>query len=281
MNNIDSNSIENGYERSTEIVMEALGTEITNLVNSDPETYGRHTFVLTMERQIIKHKDRKPNTIYLVVKFLQSNRDHGQQIQPITINALSEHNSIDVCHKFMTDFSAEFNLVAFEKGDYSIRQTVTSPTAINAFNEVYDGYRSLFYISGTFLIGKNSNPITGIAISWGDQEEEVIDFLNASWAYDAQIDSQPFYGTNNYNLSVAKTATLSVSFSLYMIGSAFCDKILSSVFNEDNEAVVNERYSVRVTFKSGKQFTIPMRMSHTSGTQQIRDFPAITVAMVR
>lgn len=261
--------------------MGILETEIRNIVNSDPETYAGYTFTLTMERQIITRKDAKPKTIFLVVKFLQSNRDHGQQIQPITINALSEHNSLQACHKFMTDFSATYNLISIDKEGCSVRQTITSPAAISAFDEVYDGYRSLFYVSGTFLIGYNSNPITGLRISWDGNEPETIDFLNASWSYDAQIDSQPFYGTNNFSASVGKIATVAISFSVYMVSTPFCDKILETIFDENGNAKVNERYRVTVTFKNGKTFEIPMRLNHTSGSQQIRDFPAATVSFVR
>lgn len=264
------------------IVIEKITQEFQTILNLDPETYGGYNIIITNERQFVQSKNRKPKTIFVVIKFLDGSKDLGQQRQPFAINAISEHNTLEVCQKLMMDFSETYNLI-FEFGNakYTLKQTMKNPTAVSNFSEVYEGFRSVFYLSGTFYIGINSNPITGITIKDEDGLDEEIDFISAQMSFDMQPDGQPFYGTNNFNRTVAKIATLSIGFSMYALNTDFYNGALDTIFNLDNKADINKKYTLVVSFKSGKTYSVPMKLASVNNVQELRDFPATSFAFVR
>lgn len=287
----------------SEIVINTVTEEFQKLLNDDPATYKGYGIIITNEQQFIKQMEEAHKKIYIVVKFLQGSRDFGQQRQPFTITAISEHNSLRVCQQLMMDFAEENNLkfTTVSKSDYSytLRQTYTTVGNMSNFNEVFDGYRSLFYLSGTFYIGVSSNPITKMYVDdethsldpedWkeGDEHGEPIDFLSAQYSYSAQPDSQPFYGTNNFNRTVAKVATLSIGFSMYSIDSKFYNSAMDIIFNYEGTTTdsvtidINKKFTVVVKFKNGRTYRVPMKLVSVSGSQEIRDFPASSFTFVR
>lgn len=265
------------------IVIDKITQELQTILNTDPETYGGYNIVITNERQFVKSDEkRKPKTIFMVIKFLNGSKDLGQQRQPFSLNAISEHNTLEICQKLMMDFSETYNLVSeFGNAQYTLRQTMGSPTAVSNFSEIYDGFRSAFYLSGTFYIGINSNPITGIVIKDEDGLNEEIEFISAQMTFDAQPESQPFYGTNNFHRTVAKVATLSVGFSMYALDTDFYNGALDTAFNLNNNADINKKYTLVISFKSGRVYTVPMKLISISNVQELRDFPASSFTFVR
>jgi len=265
-----------------QIVMEKIASEIQSIRELDSDTYGKYKVTITNERQFLREDEFEHNTIYLVVKFLEGSKEFGQQKQPFSINAMSEHNAFGVCQKLMMDFSETYNLIfEFSNAEYTLRQTMTTPSAVSNFNEVYAGFRSVFYMSGTFLIGINSNPITGITVKDAGGLNEEIRFLTAQWTFEAQPDSQPFYGTNDFNRTVAKSAALSVGFTMYAVNTDFFNGVMDLIFNKDNRADINKTYTLSISFKSGNAYEVPMKLLSVSGAQQIRDFPACTFTFMR
>lgn len=264
------------------IVIEKITEEFQAILNLDPATYGGYNIIITNERQFTKIKEKKHKAIYIVIKFLQGNKDFGQQRQPFTLNAISEHNTIDVCQKLMMDFAETYNLsFEFTHANYTLRQTMTTVSVVNNFSEIYEGFRSLFYLSGTFYIGVNSNPITSIVVQDEDGLNEEIDFISSQMSYDIQPDSQPFYGTNNFNRSVAKIGTLSIGFTMYSINTDFYNKAMDIAFNLNNSVNINKTFTVVVTLKSGKIYSVPMKLASVSNVQELRDFPASSFTFVR
>lgn len=265
-----------------QIIINKITEEFQAIRDLDPETYEGYRIIITNERQIMKKNPGKDRFIFIVVKFLEGSKDFGQQRQPFSLNALSEHNTIDVCQKLMMDFSETYNLMfEFTNAQYTLRQVMNTPVVGNAFGDVYQGYRSVFYISGSFLIGINSNPITGITVKDDEGLSEEIDFVSAQMTFDAQPDSQPFYGTNNFNKTVTKTATFSVGFTMYALDTDFYNKALDTAWNYAGSADINRRYTLEVTYKNGKTYSAPMKLISMSGVQELRDFPATNFVFVR
>lgn len=265
------------------IVIDKITQEFQTILNMDPETYGGYNIVITNERQFVKKDEKKkPKTIFIVIKFLDGSKDLGQQRQPFSLNAISEHNTLEICQKLMMDFSETYNLVfEFGNAQYTLRQTMKNPTAVSNFSEVYDGFRSVFYLSGTFYIGINSNPITGIVVKDEDGLNEEIEFISAQMTFDAQPESQPFYGTNNFHRTVAKVATLSVGFSMYALDTDFYNGALDIAFNLNNNVDINKKYTLVISFKSGRVYTVPMKLISINNVQELRDFPASSFTFVR
>ena len=267
-----------------QIIIDTISEQIQGILNADPTTYGGYSVFITNEREFIKTKEgKKPKSIHMVVKFLDGSKDLGQQRQPFSINALSEYNTIGVCQKLLMDWSETYNLVfTFDNEGYTIKQALKNPVDVSNFNEVFEGYRAVFYLTGTFYIGVNSNPITAINIKCQeDSLDEDIQFISAQLSFDAQPDSQPFFGTNNFNRTVAKIGTLSIGFSMYAINTDFYNGVLDLIFNDGENQNINKTYNLNVTFKSGKTYSTNMKLINVSGVQELRDFPAMSFTFVR
>lgn len=274
------------------IVMAKIAAQLQSILDNDKSAYAGYTFTLTNEQQYVKSTERKPKNFYIVVKFLQGSYDFGQQKQPISITAVSEHNGLEICQKLMFEFAETFNLdMSYdtdEKGvNYTLRQIYSSATASAHFNEVYDGLRTVFYVSGSFYFGINSNPITKIEVNG-----EEIEFISSQLSYNGQPDGQPFYGTNNFNRTVIKIGTLSLGFTMYAVNTPFYNDAMDIIFNkirkdENNKDVlidVNKTFKIKVYLKSNPEdepYEIDMKLTNVSLTQQVRDFPAVSFTFVR
>ena len=283
-------------------VLSILEKEFQEILR-DTETYGGYRVILTNEQQYVKQADRKPKTIFIVVKFLNGTQDYGQQRQPFALNAITEHNSLDVCQKLMMDFAESYNLIQNftfideEDESYSVKQTVSTVSSLSNFNEIFEGFRSVFYVSGTFFIGINSNPVTKIEVAFNDGYEDIveeIEFISFQYSYDAQPDSQPFFNTNNFHRTINKVASLSVGFTMYAVNSKFYNYCTSLVFNdawinpddeEETERTVNidKKFTLKVYFRNNpeKPKSVTMKLASVANVQELRDFPASSFTFVR
>lgn len=284
-------------------VMSILEKEFQYILDNDTVTYKGYNVVLTNEQQYVKKADRKPKTIFIIVKFLNGSQDYGQQRQPYALNAVTEHNSLEVCQKLLMDFSEENNLrhnfefIDESSESYSVKQTVSTVSSLSNFNEIFDGFRSVFYVSGTFLIGVNSNPVTKLEIAFNDGYEDIleeVEFLSFQYSFDTQPDSQPFYDTNNFNRTVNKIATLSVGFTMYAVNTKFYNYVTDLVFddkwiNPDDESEtertlnIDKTFQLKIYFKNNpnKPKAVNMKLVSVSDVQELRDFPANSFTFVR
>ena len=151
MSNLGKNLID------IEKIIDLLEGQLGEVMADDEEYFSETRFVLSNEQQYVKESQRHKNTIYIVVKFMPATINFGQVVLPITLTAVSEHNNIEKCQRLLLDFSQYWNLKNIGISDYSVFQIYSSPSITSNFNEVYDGFRSAFSMSGTFLISKNSN----------------------------------------------------------------------------------------------------------------------------
>ena len=118
--------------------------------------YNGYFVTVAEEQDFNRIMDKSPNHIYIVVKFLSASINYGQLLLPITITAISEDRKLNVCKKLLFEYSDINNLKL--SNDETIKQFYTSPQVMSNFEEIYDGYRSLLTLSGTFLINRNANP---------------------------------------------------------------------------------------------------------------------------
>ena len=285
-----------------ERAMQELKKQLLQVMSNDIDYYSKYKIVLNNEQQYVKDNNRTPHTIYIVVKFMPATVTHGQILLPININALGEENHIEVCQKLLLEFAQTFtlqeiNIPKEESGDgynYIIKQIWNSPQIMSNFNSVYKGFRSLFYMSGTFLIGKGSIPITSITYynSANDNSEkgQKIEFINASWEFTIQLDSQAFYETNSRTKSKTKIGTLGVSLLFYLTDNTLCNKIIGIAFDEKNLTTgdgtvvsnngVHETFYFSLTFANGVTIKkMPFQMISASSVQNLGEFPMITMSI--
>lgn len=243
-------------------VLEIIKDQFVAVMSGDPNFYSKYNIVLSNEQQFVEEADREPNTIYIVVKFLSASLTFGQTVLPVNFNAVGEQNAIDACQRLLLEYAQEYtlkndiNISTEQSGDgntYIIKQIYQAPQVMNNFNGIFEGFRTLFYMSGTFLIGKNSLPIEEIrffesADETGDGEK--VEFINTTWDFNIQLDSQAFYGTNSRTVSKSKIGTLGLSATIYLTDSKLSRKILGIAFDSQTLADegIKEKFYFTVKF---------------------------------
>ena len=285
-------------------ILTILQNQFVNVMLRDTSFYSKYKIVLSNEQQFVKQEDRQPNTIYLVVRFSDATLNYGQAVLPLSIRAIAEQNNIECCQKLLLDFVQDFNLqeplltdaeghTNVDLGNNFLRQIYTSPSVITNFGEIYSGFRSLFTVAGTFLIGENSNPIESIIVP-----DIIIDdtqtppvlyelkFLKANLDYSAQLDSQAFYTTGNITKSIGQTATISLSIFCYVLDDDFYKKVTNVIFekytSEGAPDDVDTSFTFTLTLKNSTTYANQVfKLVNASFTQSVGELPQISMTFAK
>lgn len=256
-------------------IMEIIRVQMISIMQNDYEYYKNYNIKLANEQYYVSPEDRdEPNTIYIVVKFLPAEITHNQNIIPITINAISEYNKIEACQRLLLEYAQYFNLKS-DKGskDFVYNQTYTTPQVMSNFSEVYYGFRNTFYMSGSFLLSYNSNPAEIYYIyedELGDIQECMIDTITYVETVGFQLDSQPFFGTNNFSKSETRVATRTINFSVYLVDDPLCNKVLD-IFSE--QADIGTDFVFKIDFKNGRKLEKKFKLVNYSRNQDVGAMP--------
>lgn len=257
-----------------EKIMELLTKQFAEIMAKDSEFYGNYHIYLSNEQQYVKEKNREKDAIYIIVKFLPASLNFGQTILPITINAMAERNKIEVCQKLLLEFAQTYNLTTND--EQTIKQTYTSPANSANFNEVFDGFRSLFYMSGTFLMSENSNPYR-LYVS-GEKEE--VQCITAGVNFDIQLDSQPFFTSDNFTKSVGMYGTFTINFTTYLTNSDLINKALAVALKDlpKQPNGVNETFDFDIVFKNGLKIeNVAFKLVNFSVQQNLGEMPVASL----
>lgn len=270
-----------------EKILDLLENELGNVMAEDEEYYSGLRFVLSNEQQYVKEDKRQKNTLYIVVKFMPATINFGQVVLPITVTAVSEHNNIEKCQRLLLDFSQYWNLKTIRISDYSVYQIFSSPSIISNFNEVYDGFRSVFSMSGTFLISRNSNECS-LYYYVGDETTDEVECISSQINFSIQLDPQAYYNTQNRTESVAQIGSLAIGITAYLVSGDdpvnspnLFDKILYIISKDLINAPdgINTTFYFDVKYKNGVTLTkIPFKLSSFSQQQTIGEIPLATVS---
>lgn len=277
--------------------MDIIKEQFVTVMSGDPDFYSQYKIILSNEQQYVKNKDRDPRAIYIVVKFMPGSINFGQMLYPINFNALGEADKLDVVQRLLLEYAQTFNLGEEKKwtdtetnDNYIAKQIYTQPQSLSNFNGTWNEFRSLFYMTGTFLIGKNSMPITGVRYYDSlDAEENTgidIDFIATSWDFTIQLDSQAFYGTDSRTTSKSKIGTLSFSMTSYATNNALCNKIRAIAFHNKTIAPngIKEKFYFKLvfadsTFAIGTETNgrMEFHLANATSPQNIGEFPLIAM----
>lgn len=136
-------------------IISLLKNEFIETMELEPFYYEGVEVIIGKEQQFMYEEDFKPNNIYGVVRFGATDINFGSQVVPITLTFLSEQNNIELAQNLLYTFAQTYNLT---RGlDNTIQQVYTSPEITSNFNLAYDGFKSIMFLSGTFIISKNAN----------------------------------------------------------------------------------------------------------------------------
>lgn len=268
-------------------IMDIIKEQFLEVMSSDPDYYGKYDIILSNEQQYIKSDERNPNGIYIVVKFIPGSINFGQNVLPVNINALGEGNKLEVCQRLLLEYAQQFNLgdpinVPSSEDDpntYIIKQVYTQPQVMSNFNPSWNDFRSLFFMTGTFLIGKNSVPIKEITYYESATAESgtKIDVINSSWDFSVQLDSQAFYGTNSRTRSESKIGTLSLSIVTYSTNNPLCSKIRKIAWDMDGTDGLKTEFIFSVKFTDTEQKTMRFKLVSVTSPQNIGEFPLMSM----
>lgn len=283
-------------------MLKIIEKQFVSIMANDPDFYSQYKIVLSNEQQYIKNKDRDPKAIYIVVKFMAGSINYGQILYPVNFNALGEGNKLEVAQKLLLEYAQTYNLGEEEKwsetwkdnndvshtDNYIAKQVYTQPQVMSNFNAAWNEFRSLFFMTGTFLIGKNSMPITGIryyeSMSAAEESGIDIDFIATSWDFTIQLDSQAFYGTDSRTTSKSKIGTLSFSMTSYAADNLLCNKVRAIAFNNKEIAPngIKEKFYFKLifadtSFKIGTETNgrMEFHLANATSPQNIGELPLI------
>lgn len=268
-------------ENYVKMVLDLLETELGEIMAKFPEKYKNYTLVISNEKSINKEKFYSRNCIYVVVRFMPAYVYYQQSVVPVTLKILSEANTIEVAQELMIEFALTYNLR--ENDDETIKQVYQTPSVTTNFNEVYDGYRTAFYMTGTFVISKNSNPYK-ITIDPEDDiydkdnlDNNIIGVIGSGISVIIQTDSQPFYDTDGDVDTLGQFRAIGISFSTYMLDNAFCNKCLDVALGLNNRKS-NTKFKFRITFKNGRVVRKTYTLKAFDDSQNIGEFPALKLS---
>lgn len=257
-----------------ELIMGAVTEQLGDVIASDEAYYSGYEIYLSNEQQFVRSKDRKPHAIYVVVKFLPATTNLGQRVVPITINAISEQNKIEVCQRLLNEFSVGNNLKvkAMEDedgGTHYLTFSYTTPAVASNFQEIWDGYRSTFYMSGTILVSDDAN-IYSISYK-GNEVATITSALDLS----VSNDTQSTYASDNFTKSVPMYATLTIQFTTYFTQKGLTGDIIAIA----GEREVDKTFSLAINFRDGTSLSRVFRLVNMSVSQRIGELPVASITM--
>lgn len=263
-----------------EIIMDTMRRQITEIISADAEYFSKYNIVLSNEQQFVKPQSRDANSIYIVVKMLPSTTNFGQRVVPVTINAVSERNRLEACQRLLNEFAIANNLKSSTLTDYEndtlshyVTQTYTTPAISSNFNEVYDGYRSLFYMSGTFLLSENANLFV-LKYAKDGETSEVGTITNA-FSVDVQNDTQATYASSDFTKSTPMIATISLNFTGYFTSDGIMGDLLEMIQGKD----LSKTFSLVLAFRNGTEISGEFRLVNFSVQRNAGELPVASVTM--
>ena len=280
-------------------MMNIINEQFQTVINDDPEYYAGTKIILSNEQQFIKLKDRDTNAIYIVVKFLSGPLNYMQNLVPVNFNVMGQGNKIELSQRLLLEYAQTFNLSRerefYDTDDsttpptvlhtYIIKQVYNHPQVMSNFNETWNEFRSLFFMAGTFLIGKDSLPIQSITYyatesdMQSGQKGEDIQIVSATWDFSIQLDSQAFYGTDSITVSKSKQGTLVMNIACYFVNNDLCKMIRAMAFRNKTKAPngIKTVFYLKVTFADQESESVTCYLASANTIQNIGEFPLISM----
>ncbi len=237
-------------------ILDILQSEFATIQLSKSE-YSDLSFVVADEQMFAKTKDKSPNAIYIVIHFGDATTNMGQAILPVELFVLGQQNKVDLIQSFLSDFVYTYNLNV--NSDNTITQLYMTPNRSINFNEVYNGFRTLFNMTGTFVIGDNTIRLSSLQYYY--EEEELVDgetvivekqediiVLSYDDLTENSLNPQPYMNTNGRTKSYGSFQTFAFTILIYADGSKkLCQSLMAWKF-DDTRSHQNDTFVFSGTF---------------------------------
>ena len=226
-----------------EKILDLIRNQFIEVINNNLGVYSDVTLIIDDELQFAKIKDKQDGAIYIAVKFNSTSINFGETVQSFTMFVMAEKNNIDLAQLLLMEYVTKWNLHLDKSG--GVLQGYETPAVTSNFNYVYDGFRSVLTVNGTFLISEHAIRFK-IEYSRDGSNFEEIEAISDFVSLDNQLDPQAFYRTSNFTESVAKVATLSFSMTMFLVSNLkIIDDALRIMFKVNrNDFPFNIRVSI-------------------------------------
>lgn len=237
------------------------------------------------EKTFLTH-ERKPNTIYVITKYLASNIEFNTEIQPIQVVILSEENSLEATKLLFNKFAEEWNWKVSIDNTTFIKHQYTKPVVMSNFNEVGFGYRSVLYMSVNLTIMEGVLDVKQLSI-----DNNVYNPISFSMVYSASLDPQQM--PNKYIAeSIKKASTFMVSLTIAMTDNALVNKILSIIAETDTTGSGpsetqfglyggNENFNFTITLRNNFSFSKVLKLNSAQINTAINQAPSLSLTFMR
>ena len=272
-----------------QVIMDMLTRQFLEIMSNDYAYYKKYQIELSREQYYVRNTERDPRKIYIVVKFLESDINYNQVTMPINFNIIAEKNKIDVCQRLLLEFAQTYNLRQEKNGNSIIRQVYSSPTVMTNFIDIQDGLRSLLFMSGTFLISENMNPVkiyvseTEYVDDNGNREE--LDYVNFSSTFDIQTDPQAYFNSNNRTITTNKVATFSFSVTVYNTTTSYLlNKVMDIEFEDfDSQPLdIETPFYFDLEYENGKTYKDKaFKLVNVTRQNVIANMPTVSLTFTR
>lgn len=271
-------------EINYDVYVQYIRDEISTIMKSDSK-YNSYTVKISREQFFSTDTDDKRNTIYIVVEFGSASINFGQTALPVVLTGISEQNSSDICQDLLSEFALKYNLQYADNGK-TVMQIVEMPDVTTTSNAIYDGYRSVVICGMVFVASAGTNDFDVYYMHTkedGTLQEEKIEVLTTQINVNFSLDSQPFYKQNNFTSSIVKYATISISFSTYLLkDNAFIRSVLeilkSRVDESGKSKEVNKDFKLKIKFlrEQNNEIVDTFKIVSLNIAKNIGEIPAIS-----
>ena len=269
--------------------------QFAEIIEEESDYFSNVEISLTDTRQFANIKDKLENRIYIVVKFGTTTMNYNQYALPLTITAISEQNSLELCRKLLYLYAQKYNLYSNE--DESLSQFYSSPETTELFQEVYSGFRATYVLSGTMLISEQTNPIKIEYKDETSEEYDEVDIINFDGSLNISLDSKVPFGNDNFSRSVGQYGTQTLSFVMYLSDNQLSQKLIKIFLRKPEvesrctvsqgitrQPIVDYPFTLRLSFpkvydKEGKICSLEktFKLSNLNISKEIGGFTMATV----
>lgn len=263
-----------------EEILFMLKNKFVEVMEENYDYYKDYDLVIANEQEFVKNKDVDHHKIYIVISFGTTDVIYGQTALSLTLKIMSEENKLDVAQNLLTSFSTKYNLKWDEES--MIYQVWQTPSINSNFNLVYAGFRSILTMSGMLLIGKNAIP-NMLEFNYTDKGWDMINIITFSENFINQLDTQPYFNSENFTRSKAKFGTLSITITMYLVNDELITRALKIAYRKISN---DTTFNIRIKHLPEKDFTDDLsfednfKLINLSTERVLDDFQIISLSFM-
>ena len=256
-------------------ILALVRDELVGVMDENYSYYEGYEFKISEEQFFVKPSQANPKMIYIVLRFSPISVHFGQTIVPFQIQAISEENNIEICRNLFEDLVAKHNLGYNE--DETIQQLYESPYVGSSFNKVMTGFRTLVSVSATFVVSKNANFYKYYYLYEENGVEKTVEIPCVTKAFNGafQLDTQPFFGSNNLTKSEGTVYTLTYSIVTFLLTDIPLANDVLKVMCQERDPF--KKFKLKIVFKNEKNLTKEFMLIDWNSRVDIGDIPMLTL----